>query len=72
VRCEVGTLQVRTEGPGGAFLLWTERGGLLHTIPLAGLRDWVPADALQGAAPRRRPRRGRQDALGQAMHAAMR
>lgn len=64
--------QVRTHGPGGAFLLWTERSGLLHSVPVAQLRARVPQDSLQGGPQQRRPRGGPQDAMHQAMHAAMR
>lgn len=68
----VTSFAVRTHGPAGAFLLWTERSGLLHSVPLAQLQGREPLRPLQGGAQPPRHRGGRQDAMHQAMHAAMR
>ena len=48
---DCGTLQVRTEGPGGAFLLWTERSGLLHTVPFGGLAGLGATGSAAGWGP---------------------
>ncbi len=38
--------QVREGGPGGAFLLFTERAGLMRTLPFAALAAGAPAASL--------------------------
>lgn len=39
----IGDGQVREDGPGGAFLLFTEQSGLMRTLPFAALAAPTPA-----------------------------
>ncbi len=69
--------QVRAHGPGGAYLLFTERSGSMHTVRFGELRGRAPQPtgppAANGAFPRNRGvGAGKQDNFYTAMHAAMR
>lgn len=81
-------LQLRAEGAGGAFLLYTTRSHNLHTLALASLLPLplggaglpaaaaAAAAALLGTSPAQQaqqaPQQARQQSFGEAMRAAMR